>query len=141
MSITPRRPINGEQDYHVVRQGSGPRGIICARVEVIGPPVQKIVNAVFARIHDPGDMISMNHDPGDPLLKQGVAEGNNIWFFSSLSNARFGASPGTNNLLVVWAVYPGSGPEERQSIPFQGVAAAQTECALRAGSGVQSGEG
>src|SRR5947207_1176838 len=103
MSIDPVRPIDGEHDFPVVVQGSGPRGIICARVKAFdsrkSPP--EAATNVFARIYDSGATIPSNHpDPGaDVLVATGSAESNNVWFFSSIPNALPGASPGTRNCL------------------------------------------
>lgn len=130
MSINDLRPFVAETDYHVVLQGSGTRGVICARVRVFDAVGKQSVDTVHGRLYDQGQTIPQDPPVGDTLLRQGTAEGNDVYFFSSLPNALAGQSPGAQNHLAVWAAYVGGAKEGPVDIPFKGVSAAQTECEL-----------
>jgi hypothetical protein len=141
MTVEILRPAEGES-FHVVLEGTGGTGYICARGSADHPlsPGARAANPVEARAY--ARVVPRKIDENAPEVHAGptgwpsVPVVDDRWFFPKLSGAVCSARrPFPTNTLIVWAVFSDATGPVVGLAHFEGQCADHVECNGGSGSG------
>jgi len=144
MSVEILCPEGGSVPHPVVPSGTGsvPRGIICAHgeatreIESGGFKEVQVAGAVFAMIFDSFDPMSPANDLPPPGALKITPGAGGLWKSEMVPGARHSAvAPFPPCVLVIWAMFGGTGLVIRRDVGFLGITAAAVDCCDEAGTG------